>query len=221
MSLSRYLYATDEDLALRAGVDYDLLCPLDQKLAEAADGRFESIDRWTLASASISLAASGLAAGHVVRLLGPSDLFPAPGELMTVEAISPAGIELRRLGLAPRTGSPPGPLAGATGVQFQVRTFEPQVRIACEDLDRRLGLNGNEPASPLDSQALRDLTVLTVLCGRYLTLSQHPGRFEDPMAAKASTLAVELGERLARLLLRHGHDDGYAVAARFATRIVR
>ena len=44
------VYATDEDIALRASADYTFLCPKDQKLAWGNDGAFHPLDRMNMAS---------------------------------------------------------------------------------------------------------------------------------------------------------------------------
>ena len=73
------IYATDEDIALRATADFAILCPRDQKLAAGSDGSFDPSDRWTLQSASVDFSAQGVLPGQVVQLLGPASAFRAAG----------------------------------------------------------------------------------------------------------------------------------------------
>src|SRR5947199_54246 len=56
MTTSTTLYATDEDIVLRASADFALLCPRDQKLASGTDGTFMPDDRWTLHSTAVDFA---------------------------------------------------------------------------------------------------------------------------------------------------------------------
>ena len=78
------IYATDEDIVLRASSDFALLCPRDQKLASGTDGAFDPSDRWCLRSASVDFSAQGVRPGQVVQLLGPPATFRAPGDLLIV-----------------------------------------------------------------------------------------------------------------------------------------
>ena len=53
MNPNSNLYATDEDVALRAPADFPLLCPPGQVQAAGTDGCFQAGDRWTLTSAAV------------------------------------------------------------------------------------------------------------------------------------------------------------------------
>src|SRR5437762_9727881 len=127
MSMLTTIYATDEDIAIRASSDFLLLCPRDQKLASGTDGMFASSGRWTLTSPTVDLASCGIAAGNVVQLLGPSAYFKVPGETLVVATVATGALGLRRKGEAAGIGQPPGPPTGLSGVEFIVATLAPQI----------------------------------------------------------------------------------------------
>ena len=78
------VYATDEDVVLRASAEFAVLTPKDQCVAAAPDGFFGA-DPWTLASTSIDFAANGVAPGQVVRLTQPTTAFKPPGDSFIVD----------------------------------------------------------------------------------------------------------------------------------------
>jgi hypothetical protein len=82
------VYATDEDIALRASTDFTALCPRDQVLAAGTDGVFAASDPWTLTSTSVDFAAFGLAPGLLARLTKPTSAFCANGELFAIQAVA-------------------------------------------------------------------------------------------------------------------------------------
>lgn len=200
------LYATDEDIALRASADFPLICPRDQKLAEGADGRLDSGDRWTLKSATVDFAAQGVAPGHVVQLQ-TSTAYPATAESFIVDSGKAGGVVLRRKGQPAGIGQPPAPAAGASGLPFLVLSFGPQIVAATDDLNRRMGIHprtgGRTPSDVDDLGALRDAVVLSVLRRQYLDMSRASSPQSDVFAAKARLVAQELDDLLARLIL-HG-----------------
>ena len=51
------VFATDEDIAVRAGDDYAALCPSSNKLAEGTDGVMDPGTPWDLSSASVDFGA--------------------------------------------------------------------------------------------------------------------------------------------------------------------
>src|SRR3979490_926904 len=92
------VYATDEDIALRASADFPILCPRDQKLAAGTDGRFDPSHRWTLRSAIVDFEACGLEAGQVIQLIKPVTSFRPPGEVMVIVSGAPGAATRRRKG---------------------------------------------------------------------------------------------------------------------------
>jgi hypothetical protein len=230
------VYATDEDIALRASTDFSALCPRDQVLAVGTDGVFAASDPWTLSSASVDFAAFGLTPGLLARLTRPTTSFGANGELFTIQAVAAGTITLRRKGQAVGVGQPPALQGGLANVEFAVRSLGPQIALASYDIDRRFGIDdtipGRRSVDLYDPQQLREAVVLTVLYKQYLDQSrqfagpvadqsQKPG---DVYGAKARLAKAELDEVLDRLALKWNEADvaNRAIATtRFSTRISR
>ncbi len=224
--------ATDEDVALRASADFAALCPKDQVLASGTDGAFAAGAPWTLTSASVNFAATGLAPGSMIRLVRPSSAFGANGDLFAIAGVGPAGLALRRKGQAAGVGQPPAPPAGLTGVEFAVRTLGPQIGRASEDIDRRFGVDdhivGRRAVDLLDPRQLREAVVLTVLSRQYLdqarSFSGPADAPDDWYSAKARSAKAELDDLLDRLAL-HWNSTGVAArtasTTRFSTRLSR
>jgi hypothetical protein len=229
MSIASTRYATDEDIALRASADFQLLCPKDQKIAYGTDGAFLPSNSWTLSSVSVDFQAVGAAPGQVVHLELPGSGLRPVGECFVVVASVPGAITLRRKGQLLGVGMPPSPAAGMTGVEFAILSYSPQIALATDDLNRRFGIaagsNVGRCASQLaDPGELRDAVVLTVLYRRYLDASRDVGGTIDTFAAKAHALRAELDDLLARLTLhwsRSFADDAPGPTTRFSTRMSR
>jgi hypothetical protein len=62
------VYATDEDIAVRAGGDFIMLCPSWQQMAYGTDGYFAPGLQWVLNSTAIDFATNNVAANQVVWL---------------------------------------------------------------------------------------------------------------------------------------------------------
>ncbi|MDX2038877.1 MAG: hypothetical protein SFX72_19685 [Isosphaeraceae bacterium] len=221
-------YATDEDLALRIHNDYPTICPRDQKLAGGVDGMISGSDRWLLQSASVDFSAQGITEGNIVTLTKPTTAFHPPGESFAVESVDANGVRLRRKGHGAGIGQPPATPAGLVGIEFVVLTFGPQVANAAYELERRFGIssleNSKDPESLVDSRALREATILTVLYKQYLELSRESSGDRDTFAAKSQLLKAELDQLLARLTIHlrsSGHGPGFELRTRFNTRISR
>ena len=230
------VYATDEDIALRASTDFSALCPRDQVLAVGADGVFAASDPWTLTSASVDFAAFGLTSGLLARLTKPTTSFGPNGELFAIQSVATRAITLRRKGQSAGVGQPPSSQGGLTGVEFAVRSLGPQLALASYDIDRRFGIDdciaGRRSLDLYDPQQLREAVVLTVLYKQYLDQSrqfaggiadqsERPG---DVYAAKARIAKAELDEVLDRLALKWNEADvaSRAIATtRFSTRVSR
>lgn len=197
------LYATDEDLAIRAAGDFALLCPKDQKLAEGADGAFAGSDRWTLASASNDFQALGLKAGHIVQLT-KQGVFRGTEEF-AVAAVAPGAVMLRRKGLAASNGLPPGPAGGAAGVSFTVATLQPQIERASYDLNRRYAIDdlvsGRRSSDLYDPREVTDACVLEVLWTQYAAMSRNAGEHSDHFARQAVNRKAELEALLGRVVI--------------------
>jgi hypothetical protein len=218
------IYADDEAIAIRAAGDFALLCPRDQKLAEAADGVFDAGDRWTLASAAVDFEAQGVAVGHVVTL-SKEGTFRGPEDL-AVAAVSGGSVTLRRKGHDAGVGQPPGPVAGVAGVRFAVATLAPQAERASYDLNRRYGIDdliaGRRTAELYDPRDVADVCVLTVLWTQYLAMARHAGEMADDFAAKSRAFKADLDEMLARVSVRWTPVSGPSRnTGSFTTRISR
>lgn len=230
MSTATILYATDEDIALRASADYALLWPKDQKFAAGSDGVFSASSPWTLTSATVDFQGQGVMPGQLVQLekLG-SSLRPG-GEGFVVVGVSPGSATLRRKGQPIGVGQPPAPPTGLTGVEFSIVTFGPQIVLATDDLNRRFGITtgayaGRSAGELADPSELRDAAVLTVLYRQYLDMSRELSAPTDTFATKAQIVKAELDDRLDRLAL---HWNRYLTdpepggpTTRFSTRMSR
>ena len=223
------VYATDEDIAIRASADFAILCPRDQKLASGSDGFFDSTDRWTLRSVVTDFATQGVRPGQVVQLLGPPSSFRPPGEALIVVAAGNNAVTLRRKGQGVGEGQPPSPPAGLVGVEFLVATLTPQIAGASHEVGGRVGVSeavpGRSTLDLLDPRDLRDAVVLAVLYRQYRDMSREAGGpTPDALAAKALAAKAELDEWIARSAVRWrsapGAIDG-TTPARFAARISR
>jgi len=225
------VYATDEDIAIRAPADYLALCPSDQLLASGTDGLFLASDLWTLRSPSVDFAGSGVLPGQVIRL-GGAAVAGAHGELYVIAVIGSGGLTLRRVGQAPGVGRPPAPLSGLSGVEFVVRTLAPQIDRASYDLNHRFGIDeavtGRRSADLRDPRSLTDATVLTVLSRRYFDQARRfAGNADGPedwYGVKARATKIELDDLLDRLVLRWNSltdPSRSSPTTRFSTRLSR
>jgi hypothetical protein len=229
MSTVNMIYATDEDIALRASADFSILCPRDQKLAWGIDGAFLSSDPWTLASGSVNFLSHGLVPGQLVLLTKPTSAFRPPGELLVIATVTAGGLGLRRKGQAPGVGQPPGSSTDLTGIEFSVNTLGPQIELASYDLNRRYGIDdfllGRRSSDLYDPKEVRDATVLTVLHRQYLDMSKSAEGQLDMFATKSRVIKDELDELLARVVVHwkpsNPIGDPSAPTTRFSTRISR
>lgn len=217
------VYATDENLAIRASGDFAVLCPDWQKLAYGTDGAFAAGSPWVLTSASVNFVAAGVTAQHVVLLRKPTTVFKGSGELLAVDSASPAGLTLRRLGAGLNLGHPPAPAAGLTNVEFTIVTLDPQIEEASFDLNRRFGIDpnvaGRSPGDVYDLRDLRQACVLTVLAQRYAAETRGD---QGDFALKLTQVKQELTEVLARLTLLWGGSGTDRQSTNwFSTRLVR
>ncbi len=230
MSTATIVYATDEDIALRASADYPLLCPRDQKVAAGGDGVFAPSVPWTLTSATVDFQARGAAPGQVVQLEKAGSGLRPGGEGFVVTATAPGSVTLRRKGQPAGAGEPPSPAAGLAGVAFSASTLAPQIALATDDLNRRFGIMAGPSsvrtvAELADPRELRDAAVLTVLHRQYLDMSREVGETKDTFAAKAQVVRAELDDLLARLTLHWNRStldaDLVPPSTRFSTRMSR
>ncbi len=214
------VYATDENILIRAAGDFAVLCPDWQKLTAGADGVAGGSSPWTLSSASVDFEASGVLPGHVIFLRKPVTVFKGSGEPFAVDAVSGNTVTLRRPGRGSGAGQP---LPSTAGVDFLITSLDPQIEEASFDLNRRFsidpGIPSRAPEAVHDIRDLRNACVLSVLAQRYA--SETRGRDGD-FSLKLSLINQELSEVLGRLQIRWGQGgDTQPPSTRFSTRLVR
>lgn len=237
MSAPDYLatvYASDEDLAIRCDADISILTPNSNLLAGGSDGVFNSVDPWTLTSASNDFQAQGVVVGNTIKLLSavdssgsaPKKVSPfggSSGVLMAVGAIAGHSITLRRLGLGDGVGVPPG-VTDLAGVTFSIETLAPQINQASDELNRRFGIDPrsafNSPTGIYDVGVLKEACMLIVLIRKYIgDLRTKDGSYQD----KIRELIAARDDVFARLMIRWGTtpDAPLPTPVQFGTRVSR
>ncbi len=222
-TLLSQVYATDEDVAIRACGDYPVLCPEWQKLAAGTDGVISSGTPWVLTSSSVNFQTNGVASNCVVILYAPKSSFAGGGELFAIDSATGGSMMLRRLGQALNMGQPPAPAAGLTAVAFKVKTLAQQIEDASYDLNQRFGIDPNQPYRDTtfvyDLRILRQLCVLTVLQRQYT--NEARGKDGDFME-KLKRVNSDLNDLLDRSSLRWGQfGNSSPPVGRFSTRLTR
>ena len=199
------VYATDEDVCVRAGGDFVTLCPSWQCQAAGNDGVLSTGPPWSLTSASVSFGNNGVSPNNVVQLTGPKQYFPGGGALLTIDTVSGNVVTLRRLHKDVGVGQPPCPAAGLAAVSFTVATLDPQIEEASFALKRRFSIDETilDRASSwiFDARDLRMATVLTVLLERYIAESRTD---KGDFARKVGLIKSQLAEVLDRVQVRWG-----------------
>jgi hypothetical protein len=198
-------YATDEDIAVRCGGDFAVLCPHWQRMAGGADGVFAPGAPWLLTSTSVDFQGNGVGPNQVVRLTAPKAQYPGGGELLAVDTVAGGAVTLRRLHKGIGVGQPPAPAAGLTGVAFAIDTLDPQIEEASFDLKRRFGIDETivyrSSSWVFDLRDLRLATVLSVLLDRYT----HESRTDrGDFTIKLHRIRQELDDVLGRVQVRWG-----------------
>jgi hypothetical protein len=199
------VYATDEDIAVRAGGDFITLCPAWQQMAFGTDGYFSSGSPWVLNSSSTNFATNNVQPNQVVWLSAPKSQYPGGGVLLAIDSVSAASITLRRLHKDLNVGNPPAPSAGLSGVTFTINTLDPQTEEASFDIKRRFGIDETivDRASSwvFDLRDLRMATVLSVLLARY---AQEVRGDRGDFPQKITQIKTELQQVLDRVQVRWG-----------------
>jgi hypothetical protein len=217
------VYATDEDIAVRAGGDFVTLCPSWQQMAAGSDGVFAPNAPWVLTSTLTNFATNSVAPNQVVQLKGPASAFPGGGALLAIDSVSGTSITLRRLHKDLNAGQPPAPVAGLTGVSFVINTLDPQTEEASFDLKRRFAIDENiydrTSAFIYDLRDLRIATVLQVLLARYVAEARGDrGDFPRKILLAKSDLDDVLG----RVEVRWGkYGNSEAPSQMWSGRVVR
>lgn len=217
-------YCTDEDVAAWDGESWLNLVPRSQVLASGVDGVFTPAQPWILTSVSNAFANQGCVAGCVCAITGPATTFPNNGRIFAIDGAAGNSLRLRTVGRALNVGQAPGPAAGATGVEFTVWTFTPQIATHSTDLRRQFDLDAapNRSIAYLSEagEELRQVATLRVLRWAYLVNQ----RLKDSDAqAKLGLIAETLSQVEARLNLKWGKPGFPSAAASniFDTRVGR
>jgi hypothetical protein len=199
------VYATDEDIAVRAAGDYVILCPPWQSMAQGTDGAFASASPWVLTSASVDFASNGVQPNQVVLLTGPKAQYPGSGALLAIDSVGANSLMLRRLYKEQYVGQPPSPVGGLSGVTFTINTLDPQSAEASFDIKRRFGIDeniGDRTSSWIyDLQDVRLATVLTVLYDRYTSETRND---RGDFALKIKRVRQQLDDVITRVQVRWG-----------------
>jgi len=199
------VFATDEDIAVRAGGDWFLLCPQWQNMAAGTDGSFTNGSPWVLNSTATNFTSNGVAPNQVVQLSAPKANFPGSGALFAIDSVSGNAVTLRRLHKDLNVGQPPAPAAGLANVAFTINTLDPQIEEASWDIKRRFGIDENvayrSSTWVYDLRDLRMATVLTVLLARY---TQEARTDKGDWARKIGLVNTELQIVLDRVQVRWG-----------------
>ena len=201
------VYATDEDIAVRAGGDFITLCPSWQQMAFGTDGYFQANNPWVFYSTATNFGANAVSPNQVLWLSAPKSTYPGGGQLLAIDSVSTDGtnLTLRRLHKDLNIGQPPGPIAGLTGITFTINTLDPQTEEASFDIKRRFGIDENitfrYSSWIYDLRDLRIATVLTVLLDRY-TSEDRTGNGD--FYRKTAATRKQLSEVLDRVQVRWG-----------------
>ena len=199
------VYCTDEDILVRAGGDFAILCPPWQQMASGSDGAFEPGCPWILTSASVNFGANGVSSNQVIWLTSPKSQYPGGGQLLAIDGSSGNSITLRRPHKDLYVGQPPAPSTGLNGVSFTINTLDPQSEQASFDIKRRFGIDENityrNSSWIYDLRDLRMATVLSVLYDRYIQENRSErGDFQT----KIVRIRQQLDDVLARVQVRWG-----------------
>jgi hypothetical protein len=202
------VYATDEQVAARAGGDFFLLCPNYQRLAYGTDGVFAAGSPWTLTSASNNFATQGVHAGHVVRLKGGSvkGAFSSSGDYYAVDSATNNSMILREIDRDLNVGLGPGPSLGSSAIEFLILTLDSQIEDVCYEINEQyavfsyLPLRGTDQIQ--DLRQLRQLTVERVLARQYRSMQRETQN--DVWAEKAGVMEGHAKDTSSRLSLRWG-----------------
>jgi hypothetical protein len=199
------VYATDEDIAVRAGGDFATLCPLWQQMASGADGVLSVGPPWSLSSVSVNFQSNGVTGCQVIQLTAPKSNFPGGGSLLAIDTVAGNVVTLRRLHKDIGVGQPPCPASGLTGVAFLVSTLSPQIEEVSWDLKRRFSIDENivarQSSSVYDVRDLRMATILQVLHERYIAESRGD---KGDFPRKIGLIHSQLAEVLDRVQIRWG-----------------
>ncbi len=198
-------YATDEDIAVRAGGDFITLCPPWQQMAAGTDGYFNSGSPWVFNSTATNFQSNNVCPNQVLWLSAPRSQYPGTGQLLAIDSVSGTSLTLRRLHKDLNVGNPPAPAAGLTNITFAINTLDPQTEEASFDIKRRFAIDERIVARSsswiYDMRDLRMATILSVLYDRYTSEARTE---RGDFAMKIARIRQQLDDVLARVQVRWG-----------------
>jgi hypothetical protein len=216
------LYATAEDLIIKAPADVPDLYPRDQVWAKGSDGQLDATARVFL-SASCPFHMFGVPAGSLIilsRERSPVGDRAGEREVLVVDAVSPSdgSAVLRRRGRLAGEGMPSAMGPAASGLGFVVPDLDPQLRSAADRLRRRFGLVDDRwLKDPGDFRLAVTLLTLYDLYAGQTKQSQGVASVtgqvvkKDLYQARSEVVAAELTAELAEL------QRGYPLLGTYGT----
>ena len=201
------VFASDEDVLVRAGGDFAALVPPWQCMAAGTDGYFVANAPWTFLSTSINFANYGVNPNQVIQLTAPKANYPGGGQFLAIDSVAGNALTLRRPHKDLNVGQPPGPLAGLTGITFAINTLDPQIEEASYTLKKRFTIVDDgtnylrSSAWVYDLREFRIATVLTVLLDRY---TQENRSTKGDFNEKIGRIRQQLDDVIARIQVQFG-----------------
>lgn len=217
IDLSTYpSYCTDEDIAIESA-DYSSLAENDIKYADFLDGMIQVSDPWTVYSPGSDFLAYGLRSGHILQMTAPIDAFRS-GEQFAVDSVitdDPHRLKLRRKGMLPGQGVPPG---GGRQVWVNVAgvctSLDALIRSASREMDDRLGITEallnqrTVTLAPTSTNVMTESCVALVLARAYMSKSvgtNVPGAKEVYME-KSKFYQDRFDNRLTMVIIRFSDE---------------
>ncbi len=202
------VYATDEDISIRASGDYAELVPDHQLVIRITDGSLMSINPWVITSATANFIGAGCQPGQVVHII-PNDanVYGADGDDFAVDAVMLNSLTLRRIGMASGSGQRPGH-GNLTQIKLSIHTFGPQIEDVSFDLNQMFAIDPQSqfwgPANLYNQRQLRQACVLMVLNRQYKTGLRSK---DSDWAAKAMGTKTDLENVVQRLSVGWGKNN--------------
>lgn len=217
IDLSTYpSYCTDEDIAIESA-DYSSLAENDIKYADFLDGMIQVSDPWTVYSPGSDFLTYGLRSGHILQMTAPIDAFRS-GEQFAVDSVmanDPHRLKLRRKGMLPGQGVPPG---GGRQVWVNVAgvctSLDALIRSASREMDDRLGITEallnqrTVTLAPTSTNVMTESCVALVLARAYMSKSvgtNVPGAKEVYME-KSKFYQDRFDNRLTMVIIRFSDE---------------
>jgi hypothetical protein len=226
------VYATDEDVAVRAAGDFMVVCPEDQKITAGSDGVTDSANPWQFTSATGNFVVRGVVSGHIIRLGGGvadaatiRSAYGPSGDLFVVDTVDSATqLTLRRLRQLSGVGMPPGATT-ITAIPFKMLTFAPQIEENSYSINKRFEIDSTLPFRTVgrlfDIRELQQLTVLGTLKWAYFNAWRNSQ--QDAYLDKAKMVRSDYTDLLDRLVVHwmNTNTGTQSPTTHFSTRLSR